>query len=151
MDHCQQYSVNFLKRPQHMHCRACQGVLDKQQSKCSSLFAAEEEDEIDPLDAFMLGNNAAGAAQQQATDVKSEVDVKPPGGLPSRPPLAGGPAANGKVKKAPARRGKRSMYDTSSSSEDEEDEEESDEEDDEVCRHRCICTFMTCTKSSCSS
>lgn len=91
----------------------------------------EEEDEIDPLDAFMLGNNAAGAAQQN-TNVQSDVDVKPPVGPPIRPPLAGGPAMNGKVKKTPVRRGKRSMYDTSSSSEDEEEEEESDEEDDEA-------------------
>ncbi len=112
------------------HVLHCHEAPHKQQS--GKPFAAEEEDEIDPLDAFMLGNNAAGAAQQQS-DVKSEADVKPPGGPPSRTPLAGGPAVNGKVKKAPVRRGKRSMYDTSSSSEDEEEEEESDEEDDEVC------------------
>ncbi|KAL3155377.1 hypothetical protein ABBQ38_010937 [Trebouxia sp. C0009 RCD-2024] len=96
------------------------------------LLSAAEEDEIDPLDAFMLGNNAAGAAQQQTVDFKSEEGVKPPGGPLNRTPLAGGPAVNGKVKKAPVRRGKRSMYDTSSSSEDEEEEEESDEEDDEA-------------------
>ena len=93
----------------------------------------EEEDEIDPLDAFMLGNNATGAAQQQQADVKPDPDSKAAAGPPSRPPLAGGPAVNGKVKRAPVRRGKRSMYDTSSSSEEEEEEEQSDEEDDEVC------------------
>ena len=93
----------------------------------------EEEDEIDPLDAFMLGNNAAGAAQQQQAAVKPDPDSKATGVPPSRPPLAGGPAVNGKVKRAPVRRGKRSMYDTSSSSEEEEEEEQSDEEDDEVC------------------
>lgn len=122
-------------------------VLHKQQNWSFPLFAAEEEDEIDPLDAFMLGNNAAGAAQQN-TNVQSDVDVKPPVGPPIRPPLAGGPAMNGKVKKTPVRRGKRSMYDTSSSSEDEEEEEESDEEDDEVCR--CTRTSLIFTKSSCS-
>lgn len=125
----------------------CHKVLHDQLSGSFLLSAAEEEDEIDPLDAFMLGNNAAGAAQQQTTDVKSEVDVKPPGGPPSRTPLAGGPAVNGKVKKAPVKRGKRSMYDTSSSSEDEEEEEESDEEDDEVCHHWNIRTSVTFTKS----
>lgn len=93
----------------------------------------EEEDEIDPLDAFMLGNNAAGAAQQQQADVKPDPEFKAAGVPPSKPPLAGGPAVNGKVKRAPVRRGKRSMYDTSSSSEEEEEEEQSDEEDDEVC------------------
>ena len=82
----------------------------------------------------MLGNNAAGAAQQQQPDVKPDPDAKPAGGGPSRPPLAGGPAVNGKMKRAPVRRGKRSMYDTSSSSEEEEEEEDSSgEEDDEVC------------------
>ena len=93
----------------------------------------EEEDEIDPLDAFMLGNNAAGAAQQQQAAVKPDPDSKATGGPPSRIPLAGGPAVNGKVKRVPVRRGKRSMYDTSSSSEEEEEGEQSDEEDDEVC------------------
>lgn len=93
----------------------------------------EEEDEIDPLDAFMMGNNAAGAVQQQAS-LKPDPDSK--AGASNRPPLAGGPAMNGKVKRAPARRGKRSMYDTDSSSEeddeDEEDKEPSDDEDDEA-------------------
>ena len=84
----------------------------------------------------MLGNNAAGAAQQQS-DLKPDPDAKAPGGPPSRPPLAGGPAVNGKVKRAPVRRGKRSMYDTSSSSEEEEEEEQSDEEDDEVRKPPC--------------
>ncbi len=81
----------------------------------------------------MMGNNAAGAVQQQQPGVKHDPDSKP--GILNRPPLAGGPAVNGKVKRAPARRGKRSMYDTSSSSEEDEEEEEeqSDDEDDEVC------------------
>lgn len=122
-------------------------MLHNQQSG-AFLLSAAEEDEIDPLDAFMLGNNAAGAAQQQTVDFKSEEGVKPPGGPLNRTPLAGGPAVNGKVKKAPVRRGKRSMYDTSSSSEDEEEEEESDEEDDEVCHHRNIRTSVTFTNSS---
>lgn len=99
----------------------------------SSGSPAEEEDEIDPLDAFMMGNNAAGAVQQQQS-MKPDPDSK--AGVLNRPPLAGGPAMNGKVKRAPARRGKRSMYDTDSSSdeddEDEEDKEQSDDEDDEV-------------------
>ena len=98
---------------------------------------AEEEDEIDPLDAFMMGNNAAGGVQQQQQQpvIKPDPDFK--GAPPSRPPLAGGPAVNGKVKRAPARRGKRTRYDTSSSSEDEEEDEEeaSDDEDDEVSEH----------------
>ena len=100
--------------------------------EAASVMHAEEEDEIDPLDAFMMGNNAAGAAQQQ-TAVKPDPDSKAPGGPPSRTPLAGGPAVNGKAKRAPARRGKRSMYDTDSSSEEEDEEELSDDdEDDEV-------------------
>ncbi len=80
-----------------------------------------------------MGNNAAGAVQQQQS-TKPDPDSKP--GVSNRAPLAGGPAMNGKVKRAPARRGKRSMYDTDSSSEeddeDEEDKEQSDDEDDEV-------------------
>ena len=97
-----------------------------------ALSCTEEEDEIDPLDAFMMGNNAAGATQQQQPVVKSDPD--PQAGPSSRPPLAGGPAVNGKANRAPARRGKRSMYDTDSSEEeeDEDEEEQSDEEDDEV-------------------
>ena len=105
-------------------------VVHRHYTICA-LFNAEDEGEIDPLDAFMMGNNAAGAVQQQ-THVKPYPDSKPPGVPPSRPPLAGGPVLNGKVKRAPVRRGKRSMYDTSSSSEEEEEEEQSDEEDDEV-------------------
>lgn len=94
--------------------------------------APQEEEEIDPLDAFMMGNNAAGGVQQQQPVIKPDPDSR--GAPPSRPPLAGGPAVNGKVKRAPARRGKRTRYDTSSSSEDEEEDEEevSDDEDDEA-------------------
>ena len=81
----------------------------------------------------MMGNNAASAVQQQQS-MKPDPDSK--AGVSNRPPLAGGPAMNGKVKRAPARRGKRSMYDTDSSSEeddeDEDDKEQSDDEDDEV-------------------
>ena len=104
------------------------------ESNTSDLATADEGEEIDPLDAFMMGNNAAGAVQQQQRPlVKPDPDTK--AGPSNRPPLAGGvPAMNGKAKRAPARRGKRSMYDTdSSSSEDEEEEEVSDDEDDEVC------------------
>lgn len=79
----------------------------------------------------MMGNNAAGAVQQQQS-MKPDPDSK--AGVTNRPPLAGGPAMNGKVKRAPARRGKRSMYDSSSEEddEDEDDKEQSDDEDDEV-------------------
>ena len=82
----------------------------------------------------MMGNNAAGGVQQQQSLVKPDPDSQ--AGVSNRAPLAGGPAVNGKTKRAPARRGKRSMYDTDSSSEeeddDEDDKEQSDDEDDEV-------------------